>query len=271
MAGVVSGNRKGLGMSLFMAGGSLGRGSGPLVIVFILTTLGLSKTWVLIVPCILLLLGVRLVPAARPSAAELDLSTARQAFSDQAHPLFVLWCIIAIRVVGETGFVTFMPLYLSAQGESLRYAGMAVSVFLLSGIVGTLVGGSIAERIGARQTIIYSAIIAVFGMYIGLHAPGLISLAALSVAGLCMMVAHPINLVMAQELVPKHASTVSGFMMGVAFAVGGIMVAVIGWVADQVGLGLTLNAVAAVMFFSVPFARMLPDLSTEALVTGEEH
>jgi FSR family fosmidomycin resistance protein-like MFS transporter len=258
MANVVSGDRKGLGMSIFMAGGSLGRGAGPLVMVFIVTTLGLANTWIIVIPAVLLLLAARVLPPAQPSAVGLDLSAARRIFAQNARPLFILWSIIAIRVATESGIVTFLPLFLKSRGASLQLAGSTVSVFLLTGILGTILGGYLSDRFGARSTFIGSALVAVPMFYVSLHTSGMVSLVAVGIAGFCLTAAHAINLVMAQELVPRHASTVSGFMMGVAFAVSGVIVIIVGWTGDQIGLAPVLNVLAAAMLLTVPFALTLP-------------
>jgi FSR family fosmidomycin resistance protein-like MFS transporter len=58
------------------------------------------------------------------------------------------------------------------------------------------------------------------------------------VAGACLLSALPVNIVMAQELVPRHASTVSGFVMGFAWGMGGLAAPGLGALADHWGLVL---------------------------------
>lgn len=257
-ANVVSGDRKGLGMSIFMAAGALGRGAGPLVIVFVVTTFGLAKTWLIIAPAVVLMLAHRFLPPAKPSAADLDLATAGRVFAQQSRSLLLLWGIVAIRSAVSMGFVTFLPLLLTSRGASLQLAGSAVSVYLFAGAFGMILGGYLSDRFGARRTIAGSVSVAAPMFYVMLHTTGLTSLAAITIAGFSLMASHPITMVMGQELVPRHASTVSGFMMGFAFAFSGLIVGTVGWMADQVGLARTLNMLVAILLPSAPLVFALP-------------
>ena len=66
---------------------------------------------------------------------------------------------------------------------------------------------------------------------------GWISLLSLFIGGTFLLLTIPVIVVMAQELIPSQAATVSGLMMGFAWGVAGmIFVPLIGWTADRVGL-----------------------------------
>lgn len=53
----------------------------------------------------------------------------------------------------------------------------------------------------------------------------------------------PVNVVMAQQLVPEQAGTVSALMMGFAWGVAGmIFIPLVGWAGDRWSLHLALSA-----------------------------
>jgi FSR family fosmidomycin resistance protein-like MFS transporter len=72
----------------------------------------------------------------------------------------------------------------------------------------------------------------------------------------------PVNVVMAQELVPSQRGIVSSLMMGFAWGVAGItFVPAIGWAGDLFGLQSVLWAVALAPLAGIPLARRLPDVA----------
>ena len=62
---------------------------------------------------------------------------------------------------------------------------------------------------------------------------GVPAMVGLALSGLMLLFTLPVNVVMAQELVPSHAGTVSALMMGFAWGAAGIIfVPLIGWASD---------------------------------------
>jgi FSR family fosmidomycin resistance protein-like MFS transporter len=77
---------------------------------------------------------------------------------------------------------------------------------------------------------------------------------------LILLLTIPVNIVMAQELVPSQAGTVSAIMMGFAWGMAGItFIPMIGWMADRFGLETVLWGVAAAPLLGVlPALRLHP-------------
>ena len=64
-----------------------------------------------------------------------------------------------------------------------------------------------------------------------------------ALGGLVLLFTIPVNVVMAQELVPSQAGTVSALMMGFAWGMAGlIFIPLTGWVADHSSLHVALAA-----------------------------
>jgi len=69
----------------------------------------------------------------------------------------------------------------------------------------------------------------------------------------------PVIVVMAQELVPSQAGTVTSMMMGFAWGVAGITaVPAIGWFADRVGIAATFQVLAVLPLLGFALALKLP-------------
>jgi FSR family fosmidomycin resistance protein-like MFS transporter len=68
-------------------------------------------------------------------------------------------------------------------------------------------------------------------------ARGPLSLAGLAAGGFILMFTIPVNVVMAQELVPSQAGTVSALMMGFAWGMAGLVfIPLTGWASDLFSL-----------------------------------
>ena len=87
---------------------------------------------------------------------------------------------------------------------------------------------------------------------------GVSSYLLLALGGVVLLSTVPVNVVMAQNLVPHSASVVSALMMGLAWGVGGMFVPLIGRIADAAGLGRALMVVAFLPLIGFVVAVFLP-------------
>ncbi|MBK7367799.1 MAG: hypothetical protein IPJ04_07755 [Candidatus Eisenbacteria bacterium] len=76
------------------------------------------------------------------------------------------------------------------------------------------------------------------------------------VAGYAFLQASlPVNVVLGQELSPRHASTISSLLMGAAWGVGALLVGPIGALADHSGLRVALMALSSLIAVGALCAR----------------
>jgi FSR family fosmidomycin resistance protein-like MFS transporter len=94
------------------------------------------------------------------------------------------------------------------------------------------------------------------GIFMGTRGP--ISIAFLVLGGFFLMMSGPLNLVMAQETLPAHASLVASLMMGFAYGVGALAIVVVGAISDRVGMPVTLAGVVAIPLLIAFLAATLP-------------
>jgi FSR family fosmidomycin resistance protein-like MFS transporter len=84
--------------------------------------------------------------------------------------------------------------------------------------------------------------------------------AALILGGLVLLFTIPINVVVAQDLVPSQAGTVSALLMGFAWGTAGmIFVPLTGWLADRTSLHTALSTLLVFPAAGFFLARWLPD------------
>ena len=158
----------------------------------------------------------------------------------KAHrkPLALHYAFVVLRSIVQVGMVQFLTVYLyNVRGFTFRESSLALTVCLFSAAAGSVLGGSLAERIGGPKVIVVSMAGATPFLALFVATTGWISLLSLFVGGTFLLLTIPVIVVMAQELIPSQAATVSGLMMGFAWGVAGmIFVPLMGWTAERVGL-----------------------------------
>jgi FSR family fosmidomycin resistance protein-like MFS transporter len=134
--------------------------------------------------------------------------------------------------------------------------------------VGTLLGGALADRIGRKPMILIS-ILGALPFTLALPFADLFWTGVLTmVIGLLMASAFPAILVYAHELIPGRVGLVSGMFFGLAFGLGGLGAALMGFIADTHGIVFIyklcsyLPALGLVAFWLPNFNESTPKVST---------
>lgn len=256
-----SGRTWGRGMSGYMFGGEAGRSIGPLLIVNVVAYLGMEYSYLVAIPGIaasaLLYWRLRHREAARMAAT--SASTIWEAVRAQKKPLLLLSGLILFRSTAIISFATFFPAYMMGKGASLQFAGSAVALYEFCGATGALFGGTLSDRFGRRATMLVSQAATGPLLYLALvHSQGPLGLAALAVAGFMAMCASPVQLTLAQELLPGSRSTAAGIVFFLGFE-GSMFTLVVGAMADWIGLGPALAFSVLASMLSIPFTLALPE------------
>ena len=197
-----SGNTWGRGLSIFMAGGELGRALGPLLIASITVSLGFQWSPIAVVLGVIAstILYFQVGRAPRAVAAAVSGSTFWQAVKRQWRPLGLLAGMVLFRSLAATSFATFLPTYYTGEGKGLLFSSAAITVYELAGAAGAFFGGSISDRVGRRRVLWVSQLLSVpfFWAVLSMEAPW--SFVALIFAGLIALSTGPVNLALAQEI-----------------------------------------------------------------------
>jgi membrane associated rhomboid family serine protease len=147
---------------------------------------------------------------------------------------------------------------------TLAQAGTAVSIYLVAVGVGGFFGGPAADRLGPRRIIILSLLSAVPFLFIAPQLSGWLFVAALAIGGFLLQSTLPVNVTFGQTIAPIGAATVSSLMMGFAWGMGGLIVPLVGMLADRIGIEYTLMTMSAVPLVAACLAVPLPSGSHAA-------
>ena len=257
----VSDHRKGFAMSVHITGGSLGFSVAPLVFAPTIAALGLGWSPLIALPGLLALsFTLRRVPGIHPlpKGSAGGFSHLRP----HARPLTLLYLIVVLRTLTAAGLATFMPVLLTRQGMGVGEASAAVSFYLFLSGIGGFLGGPLADRFGPRRVIIWSLVSAVPFLVAGPLATGWTLTVLLAIGGFLLQSTLPVNVTFGQAIAPVSAATVSSLMMGFAWGTGGLMVPLVGMMADRAGLptALALTGVAplAAAICALPLPALAP-------------
>jgi FSR family fosmidomycin resistance protein-like MFS transporter len=259
LAAEASPPRRGMAMALFVTGGTLGFALGPLLAVGVVSAFGLERSWLaalpgLVVAALMVSWFMRVRPTHRPKEARPRLAALRPVL----RPLMLLYFAVVSRSAVSYGFMTFLPLHLTAKGYGLAPSGLIVSLYLGAGALGGLLGGWLADRWGGRRVVVASFVGGLPLYFAFLLLPDPASLACLVVGSFVLQTSLPVNVVMGQELSPRHSSTIASLLMGAAWGLGALIASPVGALADAWGLQTALLALAFVLIGGLGCACALP-------------
>ena len=237
-ANYVSGAKRSSGMSLFSVGGNVGFALGPALVTPLVLAFGLSGTLLIIIPTSLMgLVLAREMPRLKGFRVALNQSGTAHAGTDAWRPFVLLAVVIALRSFVYFGFVTFIPLYFIHDLHTSRgTGGAALTVMLIGGAVGTLVGGRLADRFGRRSVLIGSMLV-LPALIVGfLVSPPALAMAFAALAGAATIATFAVTIVMGQEFLPGRIGVASGVTIGLSIGLGGVGAPLLGLLADAHGL-----------------------------------
>ncbi len=257
-----TGNKMATGLAVFTVGGNLGLAVGPLVATFILTVFGLSYLPLILLFSLtfLLLLGFtwRSVAHARPATD--SGATSRARIPKTAYlPVGLIVATVIMRSWTHFGLMAYLPFYYIdyEQGDPL-YAGTLVSVFLVGGAVGTVVGSPLADRWGYKRFLVMSMVLTTVLLPLILVTHGFMLFVTLGVVGMALISSFTVTMVMAQELLPDNLGVASGLMAGFAIGTGGIGVTLLGVIADHFGVPMAVKAIMLLPLGGLVLSALVP-------------
>jgi len=266
VARMASGGRHGFAQSVFQVGGSLGSSAGPLLAAFIVLPRGQSSVaWfsgaALIGMVVLFNVGHWYKTHGIRRLAHTP--TTRAPGTRRRHvaaALTVLLALVFSKYVYLASISSYYTFYLIEHFHvSVRSSQLRLFVFLAAAAVGGLVGGPLGDRLGSKY-IIWASILGVLPFTLLLPHASLFWTGLLTVPiGLILASAFPAIVVYAQDLLPGRTGTVAGLFFGLAFGMGSIGAAVLGKLADHVGVE-TVYTVCAFLPLIGLLAGFLPDV-----------
>lgn len=263
-ANYVSGDRRASGMSLYSVGGNVGFALGPILVTPLVLTVGLRGTLWLLVPLLAVaLLLAHELPRLRsfhPDRLMPDAAAQRPApRPDRWGPFGRVAAIAGVRSGAYFGLQAFVPSYFIAHFDSSTgVANAALTTILVAGAIGTLVGGRLADRLGRRRILVACNAVLTPLLLLVLVAGEPAAFVLLALVGFFTVGTFSITVVLGQEYLPNRIGIASGVTLGAAIGAGGIVAALLGVLADAVGLRPVLLVIAVLPLPALALAVTLP-------------
>jgi FSR family fosmidomycin resistance protein-like MFS transporter len=250
-------------MSVHVTGGAMGNAVAPMLFAPYVAAFGLTRTPWLALPALALLYGImRGVPDVRLSHKGAPMGFG--ALRPYVMPLALLWSAVVVRTMVAIGYSTFLPVLMTRRGMSISEAGFAVGAYLVSGSIGGLAGGPMADRFGPRRIIAWTLAMSVPLLLSALVVPGVPGLLLLAAGGFFLGSTLPVNIAYAHAIAPVATGTVSSLMLGVAWGVGGLAVPLVGMIGDAVGLQSALLMLGVLPAVAALLTLRLPERASHA-------
>jgi FSR family fosmidomycin resistance protein-like MFS transporter len=261
------------GMSIFALGGNSGYALGTLVTTQVVLVTGLRGTGLLVIPALVMafILVTRLDAVLDGPNGRVGHARVVRARDD--WPSFArLAVVVVIRSIAFAALSSFLALFfIQRLGVSTGAGNAALTVFLVAGGAGTLLGGWLADRAGRLTSL---------RLGLGISVPALLGLLAVNhpapafvlaaVLGVAMFMPFAIFIMLGQDYLPSRIGTASGLTAGLAVTIGGLFSPLLGFLADATSLRTMLLVVVtmplAALVISVPLRD--PQQPTPAPAAG---
>lgn len=239
-----AGERKATGVSLFAFGGSMGIAVGPLYALAAVSRLGTDGTLALLLPATVGLILFALAIKGKPETPRtVHASSEHEPLSRTQKVAFLLLVLLAVfRAWTQFGIASYIPFYWieHLKGDPVT-AGKLVSTFLISGAIGTLLGGALADKVGHKRFLLVTLLVSVPLLQGLFYIKGSLLFLLLAVTGAILISSFGTTTVMGQVLLPQYVGTASGIMVGLTISTGGLGLTLLGAVADKWGVPVALR------------------------------
>ena len=275
-ANIVSGSKKGMGLSIFAVGGSGAMVIGPLLVMlavvglpvggFTLGGFGLHGTTVFgIIGVLMSALLFWRINAWNIDSSRAAKKAAESGRNDWNAFAVLMGCMLTRTSVG-VAFGTYLPLYWERVFQQSAEVGNMVLIFYsLFGVASNLMGGECGDRWGFRRVARATAMLTLpcVAVFPFVTDPWLAALLLVPIA-VGIFAPYSSLVVLGQRYLSRNVAFASGMTLGVAISVGGMFAPVLGWAADLWGgLAPAMHLLTPLAAVCVLFACMLREPAAE--------
>ncbi|RIX53224.1 MFS transporter [Paenibacillus nanensis] len=277
---MAAGNRRAFSQSIYQVGGNFGQSLGPLMTAAIFVPLGQrGAAWGMLLAALAIAILFKVVPwysaklaehggrvpkknaAAGASAADAKPSINKRVV---AIAMSILLLVVFARSWYAAAIGSFYQFYArDAYGLTIQQAQIPLFLFMIFGVIGTFLGGIMADRIGRKKMMLISILGAAPFALILPYLPLEWVYPAIAVMGLILQSGFSVSVVYAQELMPGKVGTASGLITGLAFGMGALGSVVLGNLADAHSMSFVMSLASYLPLIGI-LALWLPKDRKEA-------
>jgi FSR family fosmidomycin resistance protein-like MFS transporter len=154
--------------------------------------------------------------------------------------------VVVFRSITYFGVASLIALYVIRKfHEPTAVGSAALTLFVATGVIGTLGGGWLADRWQRVGILRFGYAGAVPGLLLLIVAPNAATaFAAAVILGISLFAPFAVQVTLGQDFLPNRIGTASGVTLGLAVSAGGLAAPLLGLLADSRGLGVTFAVLA---------------------------
>ncbi len=255
----LSGERVGRGMGFFMVGGELARTIGPIIAVQLVTSLTLEGLWQIIptgfVASLALWWQIGRVPISPRRESPSGLLTV---WREMRRDIASVFGVMTARAFLASAMSLFLPTYIFEQTNSLWQGSAALSVYQLVGAAGSLLSGTLSDRIGRRTMLFAATALSPVFMLLFVEIRGDAMWVILAGLGFTTLATTPVLWAQMIESSKANRAAASGTFTMMNFAIRAAIGLVVGAMGDAWGLQTTFRLCAYLAVLAVPFVFLIP-------------
>ncbi|MHA6482982.1 MFS transporter [Paenibacillus sp. strain BS8-2] len=267
---LAAGSRRAFSQSIFQVGGNFGQSLGPIMTAAIFVPLGQrGAAWGMLLAALAIAICFKVVPWYTARLAEHGGKVPKKKAASAAGRLTTNGKVIAIALSILLLVVFARSWYAAAIGNfyqffardeyglSIQAAQIPLFLFMIFGVIGTFVGGLLADRIGRKKMMLISILGAAPFALLLPHLSLFWIYPVMAVMGFILQSGFSVSVVYAQELLPGKVGMASGMITGLAFGMGALGSVILGNMADAHGMELVMKLASFLPLIGL-LAIMLP-------------
>ena len=278
---LAAGERRGLAQSIYQVGGNGGSSLQPMMTKYLFLPFGqIAALWFTAVAALAFVVSWAVSrwykgnmhlrkpkPARAGTAKAAGGAAALQTGKDAASYVWLGMGLLILLTFARSTYHAailnyYQYFYAEKYASTIEAAQLPLFLFGVVGVVGTLVGGPLADRLGSRRVIFGSmAGAAPFAMLLPYVGEAWV-IPIMFVVGFILMLGFSVVVVYAQLLMPNHIGTASGLIVGLAFGMGALGAVALGYFIDLFGLQPVFVAASLLPLIGIVTFK-LPDLSKQ--------
>ncbi len=255
----VTQKRPAMGMATFLVGGELGRGAWPLITSLIVVRMGLHALWIIALPT---LASIPVLLWQIPRLAPRHAAAGKIRWREHRRPFAVLVGFSAFRGLVVFGSIVFIPIMWKLRGGGLVTGASIISTLLITGVLGQLGGGTLADRFGRRHVVLGSSMMLIVLVPLLVLVHGALLWVVAGITGIAMFSTFASTLLVGQDIFPENRGLGSGIALGFSNALGAM---------GLIPLGVVLRHSNIYVVFAILTAGAAGMLATALLFSRKVH
>ena len=240
-------------MSIFLGLGTIGYAIGPYISTFFVDNFGIEKIWSLglfgFTCALFMYFFVPKMPDKDCYIKENFFIIMKEILKNKT--CMFLTIISVIKSALSISYGTYIPFLLQQKGFDLSSIGFIVTLFYISGGIGTIFSAKFEKKFKANNVIVISfiSILPLICLFVpALNYNKYLAVILFILTGFFILLSVGIILTHAQNAIPKYTGVVSGVMQGFSWGIGALFLAPLGIIGQKFGVITILLLMAFIAF-----------------------